>query len=197
MVPFTLVIQAGGKSSRMGVDKAFVPFLGQPLIGHVLSQYCGFGDETLIVTNRPDDYRYLGLPMFSDLLPDSGPLGGLYTALCAARHPHVFLTAVDMPFVSRPLMEHLVSLAPEADVVVPRLKGEAEPLRAVYAQTCRGPIHSAIERGRMRMVGFYPDVRVRYVEEAEIDRFDPDHLSFFNINTPDDLEEAKRLAGMN
>lgn len=194
MPPFSLVVQAGGKSSRMGADKAFIPFLGKPLIEYLLEQLNGFGDETLIVTNRPDDYRYLGLPMTPDLIPNAGPLGGLYTALGAARHPHVFITAVDMPFVNRPLLDFLIGLVSQADAVVPQLQGEAEPLRAAYSQACREPIRLAIERGKMRMIAFHPDVRVRYVDEAEIDRFDPKHLSFFNVNTPDDLETARRLS---
>jgi len=94
----------------------------------------------------------------------------------------------------RPLLDHLLSLRPEADAIVPRLAGEAEPFRAVYSRDCLGPIRTALDAGRMRVISFFSDVRVRYVDEAEIDRFDPRHLSFFNVNTPDDLEQARRLA---
>jgi molybdopterin-guanine dinucleotide biosynthesis protein A len=101
-----------------------------------------------------------------------------------------------MPFVVRPLLDHLISLIPgaNADVVMPRLGGEAEPFRAIYARTCLGPIRAALDAGQMRVVSFFPDVRVRFVDEPEIDRFDPQHLSFFNVNTPEDLVLARRLA---
>ena len=190
----SLAILAGGRSSRMGTDKAFVRVLGRPLIEEILSQAAGLGTESLIITNRPAEYAYLGVPLFGDVLPDMGPLGGLYTALHSATRPHVLCIACDMPFVVRPLLDYLVSLIPEGDAIVPRLNGEAEPFRAVYARTCLAPIRAALDAGRMRMISFFPDVPVRFVDEPEIDRFDPQHLSFFNVNTPEDLEQARRMA---
>jgi len=190
----TIAILAGGRSSRMGTDKAFVRVLGRPLIEEILGQSAGLGMESLIITNRPAEYAYLGVPLFGDVLPDKGPLGGLYTALHSATRPHVLCIACDMPFVVRPLLDYLISLIPEGDAVVPRLAGEAEPFRAIYSRACLAPIRAALDAGRMRMISFFPDVRVRFVDEAEIDRFDPQHLSFFNVNTPDDLEQARRLA---
>ena len=190
----TIAILAGGRSSRMGTDKAFVRVLGRPLIEEILSQSAGLGMESLIITNRPAEYAYLGVPLFGDVLPDKGPLGGLYTALHSATRPHVLCIACDMPFVVRPLLDYLISLIPEGDAVVPRLAGEAEPFRAIYSRACLAPIRAALDAGRMRMISFFPDVRVRFVNEAEIDQFDPQHLSFFNVNTPDDLEQARRLA---
>lgn len=193
--PLTVALLAGGKSSRMGTDKSFVRVLGRPLIEDILAQVAGLGTETLIITNRLDEYRYLGLPLFGDVLPDKGALGGLYTALHSATHPHVLCLACDMPFVVRPLLEYFISLSPQADVIMPRLGGEAEPFRALYARTCLAPIEAALAAGKMRVISFFPNVRVRFVDEPEIDRFDPAHRSFFNVNTPDDLVQARRLAG--
>ena len=190
----TIAILAGGRSSRMGTDKAFVRVLGRPLIEEILSQSAGLGLESLIITNRPAEYAYLGVPLFGDVLPDTGPLGGLYSALHSATRPHVLCIACDMPFVVRPLLDYLISLIPEGDAVVPRLDGEAEPFRAIYSRACLAPIRAALDADRMRMISFFPDVRVRFVDEAEIDQFDPQHLSFFNVNTPEDLEQARRLA---
>jgi molybdopterin-guanine dinucleotide biosynthesis protein A len=190
----SIAILAGGHSSRMGTDKSFVRVLGRPLIEEILSQSAGLGLESLIITNRPAEYAYLGVPLFGDVLPDKGPLGGLYTALHSATRPHVLCIACDMPFVVRPLLDYLISLIPEGDAIMPRLAGEAEPFRAIYSRACLAPIRAALVAGRMRMISFFPDVRVRFVDEAEIDRFDPQHLSFFNVNTPEDLEQARRLA---
>ena len=194
--PLTVALLAGGKSSRMGTDKSFVQVLGRPLIEDILAQVAGLGTETLIVTNRPDDYRYLGLPLFSDVLPDKGALGGIYTALHSATQPHVFCFACDMPFIVRPLLEYFITLMAEAnaDVIMPRLGAESEPFRALYARSCLAPIRAALEAGKMRVISFFPEVRVRFVDEAEIDRFDPVHRSFFNVNTPDDLAQARLLA---
>lgn len=193
--PITIAILAGGKSSRMGTDKAFVRVLGRPLIEDILAQLEGLGTETLIVTNRPDDYAYLGVPLFIDVLPEKGALGGIYTAVQSSSQRHTLCVACDMPFVVRPLLDYLISLIPEGDVVMPRLQGEAEPFRAVYSQGCLAPIRAALDAGKMRVISFFPEVRVRFVDEAELDRFDRQHLSFFNVNTPADLERARRLGG--
>jgi molybdopterin-guanine dinucleotide biosynthesis protein A len=98
-----------------------------------------------------------------------------------------------MPFVIKPLLDHLIALIPDGDAIVPRLGKEAEPFRAIYARACLEPIRAALEAGKMRIISFFPEVRVRFVDEAEIDRFDPQHLSFFNVNTPADLEAARKL----
>jgi len=179
----------------MGTDKSFVRVLGRPLIEDLLAQLGGLGAETLIITNRPADYAYLGVPLFGDVLPGKGALGGLYSAVSCAQQPHVLCVACDMPFVVPPLLDHLISLIPEGDAIVPRLAGEAEPFRAIYSRACLPAMQAALEAGKMRVISFFPAVRVRFVDEAELDRFDPQHLSFFNVNTPEDLETARRLAG--
>ena len=194
----TVAVLAGGRSSRMGTDKSFVRVLGRPLIEHVLAQVAGVGDETVIITNRPDDYAYLGLPLLADVLPGKGALGGLYSALHAAGRQQVLCIACDMPFIVRPLLDHLLSLRlslrAECEAVVPRLAGQPEPFRAIYQRDCQAPIRAALDAGRLRVAGILAELSVRYVDEAEIDRFDPAHLSFVNVNTPADLEQAQRLA---
>ena len=191
---FTVAVLAGGRSARMGADKSFVRVLGHPLIEHILAQAAGLGDETLIVTNRPQDYAYLGLPLFGDVLPDKGALGGLYSALHAARGQHVLCIACDMPFLVRGLLDYLISLRSEGAAVVPRIASQTEPFRAVYRRDCLGMIRTALEAGRLRVSDSLAQLQVRYVDEAEIDRFDPDRLSFVNVNTPEDLERARQLA---
>ncbi len=179
----------------MGTDKAFVRLRpdGPTIIETVLAGVQGLGEETILITNRPGDYAHLGLPMFTDVLPGKGALGGLYTALHSAARPHVLCLACDMPFVVRPLLDYLIGLIPKGDAVIPRLGGEAEPFRAVYARACLGPMRAALDAGKMRVISFFPDVRVRFVDEAEIERHDPRRLSFFNINTPADLDAARQL----
>jgi molybdopterin-guanine dinucleotide biosynthesis protein A len=191
----SVAILAGGRSSRMGTDKAFVPVGGRPIIEWIVAQVSALGDETILITNRPADYAHLGLPMFQDVLPNHGALGGLYSALARAHNPHVLCVACDMPFAERALLDHLIQLRGEADVVMPRLGGEAEPFRAVYARAaCLSPMRAALEAKRWRANSFLPDVRVRFVEDVELDQFDPQRISFFNVNTPADLAQANALA---
>src|SRR5215208_4858139 len=101
----TVCIQAGGQSSRMGEDKALKTFLGRPLIQRVVERLSAVADELIVTTNRPEEYSFLGLPVFSDLKPGRGALGGLYTAIASATNPLVAVVACDMPFASPTLLQ--------------------------------------------------------------------------------------------
>jgi molybdenum cofactor guanylyltransferase len=195
MTQFSIVINAGGKSTRMGTDKAFLEIDGKPMIERIIEQTAGLGEQ-LIVANEADKYAHLRLPVVGDLLPDKGALGGLYTAIQAASHPYTFVLACDMPFVNRPLLEHLMSLAPNFEAVVPRLmadgKAEAEPFRAIYSKACLGPIKTALDAGKMRVISFFPDMNLRWVEEDELRQYDPELLTFMNCNTPEELEAVRQ-----
>jgi molybdopterin-guanine dinucleotide biosynthesis protein A len=191
MIPLTIAIQAGGKSSRMGTDKAFVPFRGRPLIATVIDAVAGLGDELILITNKPDDYAHLGLPMFGDLYPETGPLGGIYTALRQAAHPHVLTVACDMPWLNRPLLEYMAGLRQTADVVVPRWDKYPEPLHAVYSKACLEPIREKLDTQQYKITAFYGRVTVRFVDREEIERYDPEGRSFVNVNTPDELADQE------
>jgi molybdenum cofactor guanylyltransferase len=189
----SVVIQAGGQSKRMGRDKALVPLRGKPLIEYVLEQVSGLGDEILITTNNPDDFAAFDLPTIQDRTPGAGALAGLSTALTAARGDHVLIVACDLPFLKRPLLRHLLDLAPTADVIIPEWNRSLEPLVAVYARKCLVEVNAALNRGEMRMVSFFPQLNIRKVGHSEIEELDPDGLSFFNVNTPEDLETAEKF----
>ncbi len=189
----TVAIQAGGQSRRMGRDKGLVSLAGRPLIRHVIERVADLGDEVLITTNQPAAYDFLGLPMASDPVPGAGSLPGLHTALQAARAEIVVVLACDMPFVSRPLLEHMLTLTSQADIVIPLRDAGYEPLHAVYLKKCLPAIESALAAGDKRMISFFPQMRVRAVGTDELARIDPTGLSFFNVNTPEDLERAEQL----
>ena len=133
--------------------------------------------------------------MVSDLLPDTGPLGGLYTALDYDKHDYTLLLSCDMPFVSQRVLLYLMDAVGTYDVVVPRLSKQThpEPLRAIYSKRCFSIIEKYIEEGGRRVIGFYSSINVRYVERNEIESVDPGARSFFNANKPADLIEAARL----
>jgi molybdopterin-guanine dinucleotide biosynthesis protein A len=130
----TTVIMAGGKSSRMGTDKSFVPLLGKPMIEHVLDSVAGLSQKQILITNKPAEYAYLNLPMYGDIYPDKGPLGGFHSALVHAHTSYILVVACDMPWLNRPLLEYMISIRETADIVVPRWQKFPEPLHAIYSQ---------------------------------------------------------------
>lgn len=201
---FSLVIQAGGQSTRMGEDKALKTFLGRPLIQHVIERLAPLADEILVTTNRPDDYAFLNLRLVSDLAPGRGPLGGLYTAVASATSPIVAVVACDMPFASARLLETAtrIMVKEEADVVIAREMSEDakgsrgyEPFHAVYRrETCVPAIRSAIEADKWKVIAWFPSVKVRELTPAEVSAADPSGRAFWNVNTPEEFAEAERLA---
>jgi len=193
----SLAIQAGGESRRMGADKALLPFLGQPLILRMLSRLAGLADEVLITSNQPENYKFLGLTPIPDLLSGFGALSGLYTALSAASHPYVAVVACDMPFASPELfaMELVLLRETGADAVIPRSEAGTEPFHAVYRrQTCLPHVRAALEAGKRRVDAWFSQVFIRYLEPAEIIAYDPGQHAFLNINIPEDLMQAERIA---
>ncbi len=190
----TIAVQAGGKSSRMGEDKALIRLAGIPLIERVLARIVGLADEILITTNRPETLTHLNLRMVGDEIPGAGALHGLKTALVAARGEVVLVLSCDTPFVSRELLEHLLSRAHEADAIVPKHGDKYEPLQAVYNRArCLPTVEAALGSGERRMVSFYSQVHVLPIEERVLTELDPSGLSFFNVNTAEDLERAEQL----
>ncbi|GAB4502623.1 MAG: molybdenum cofactor guanylyltransferase [Anaerolineales bacterium] len=190
---FSLVIQAGGKSSRMGRDKALLPFGGQTLIERVIARLAPLADEILVTTNRPADYEFLGLPLFADILPERGALGGLYTALKSARSPLVAIVACDMPFASPQIFTRLTALAAAADVAIPRSAAGLEPLHAVYRrESCLPAVEQSLQDNEWKVIAWFARVRVATLESGELARLDPSGQAFLNLNTPEEWEKFSR-----
>ena len=193
----TVCIQAGGQSSRMGEDKALKIFLGRPLIQRVADRLTPIADEIIVTTNRPDDYRFLNLRLFSDIKPERGALGGLYTAIASATQPIVAVVACDMPFASPRLIETMSRLLveEEADVVIAKSEGGYEPLHAVYRrEACLPAIEKSIDADQWKVIAWFPQVKVRVLTMEEIKSADPDGLAFWNVNTPEEFAKAEKLA---
>jgi molybdopterin-guanine dinucleotide biosynthesis protein A len=193
---FSFVIQAGGESSRMGgVDKGLLPLRGRPLVQHILDQVKGFGCETIIISNHPESYQYLGFSVFRDIYPGKGALGGLYSAIHYSKEPYCVVLACDMPFLNRPFLEYLVRHAPDYDAVVPDIQsnGYIEPFRAIYSKRCLPTIQAALEINRFRIQDTLADLAVRYIDESEISKIVDLKKLFFNINTLTDLDLASDL----
>jgi molybdopterin-guanine dinucleotide biosynthesis protein A len=195
MVAYSVVIQAGGESSRMGQDKGLLPFMSVTLVEYILLQVKEMGDEHIIISNTPEKYQQFGLPIYSDVYPGLGALSGLYSAISHATQKVVLVLACDMPFVNKELLGHMVDKALEHEVVVPRLQnGFIEPFRGVYHKACLPAIQQALDIGKRKVISFFDDVNVYCVEWEEVIQYDPEGLSFVNINTPADLKRAVEIA---
>jgi molybdopterin-guanine dinucleotide biosynthesis protein A len=194
---YSIAIQAGGKSRRMGKDKALIPFLGKPLISRVMERVSSLGDEILVTTNRPESLEHLRVPLFKDVVPDGGALGSLLTALAFAQYPVVIVIAVDMPFVNRDILEAArdILLSKQVDVVIPCTKDGFEPFHAVYhRETCLPAVQKALEAGERRLISWFPSVKVLPLSGEELVQYDPLRIAFWNVNTLDELRQAEDFA---
>lgn len=193
---WTVVVQAGGASRRMGRNKALIPFGGQPLIARVVERVEKLADELFVIADGGDDYNFLGVPIVEDLVHGYGPLGGVNTAFYYAKNLYVLIVACDMPFLNADLLrwQQNLLISENYDVVVPSLEKGLEPLHAVYRrENCLLPARRAMEAGEKRAVSWFAGVAVREISEEEVRQVDKRMLSFWNINTETDLELAKQL----
>jgi molybdopterin-guanine dinucleotide biosynthesis protein A len=176
-----------------GAPKALIPFEERPLIQHIVERVRSVLPDCLVVTNSPEEYGFLGLPMVGDVFPEGGSLGGIYSGLVAAPGDAALCVACDMPFLSVDLLRYLAGRAGEADVVVPEAAGELQTLHAVYGKTCLPAMERRLRAGRLKIVGFFDDVRVLRVPADEVARFAPPERVFTNLNTPEELARAREL----
>ena len=165
---------------------------GQTLIETVIGKLREAGLEPgLVVANNPEEYRFLGLTVEKDIVPDCGPLGGILTALVVTQQPRVFVVACDMPLLCPPLIRYMATLPDEEDALVPRWIDDhqtrrVEALHAVYSSRCIEPLRLALAEGRRKAGAFLNEVNTRYLG-AELRQFDPTFACFRNLNTPEDL----------
>jgi molybdopterin-guanine dinucleotide biosynthesis protein A len=190
----TGVIQAGGKSTRMGGEpKALLELGGRRIIERVLDAVRPVVEDVLIVTNTPDLYGFLGVPMVPDVYPDHGSLGGIFSGLAAAGGEAAFTVACDMPFLHPDVARLVVGRAGEGDVVIPRVGEQLETMHALYAKACLPHIEARLKAGRLKIVGFFDDVRVVEIPETDVARHRAPDVVFMNVNTPDELARARAL----
>ncbi len=185
------IILVGGRSRRFGRDKAAEVVDGRSLLQHVVDAVSPLASEVIVVGAPGDAFQpvdsALPLKQVEDVR-EGGALGGLYSGLLAASNAWSCALACDMPLLSLPLLRHLQELASdEWDVIMPRWQGREEPLHAFYRESCVPAIERLLDRDGRRFVDFLPEVRVRYVEQEEIARFDAEGRSFWNVNSAEDL----------
>jgi molybdopterin-guanine dinucleotide biosynthesis protein A len=193
MVGVSAIVLAGGASVRLGQDKALVEVAGRTLVERVVDVLRPLVSELVLVTPSPERLAWLELPTVSDVYPGIGTLGGLHAGLAAIENPYGLVVGCDMPFLNRELLVYMISQTGDAEVIVPRVGRFYEPLHALYAHSILPVLEERILAGQRRIRQACAGLRTRYILEDEIARYDPEHLSFFNVNTPEDLERAQGL----
>jgi molybdopterin-guanine dinucleotide biosynthesis protein A len=193
----TSIILAGGKSLRFGRSKALQAIGGKSLIQWVVDRLATLSTEIIIATAHGEAIpcsSAVRIRTVVDIYPRKGPLAGIYSGLTASSSPRAIVVGCDTPFLSVGLLEYMSQICSTFDVVVPRVENKVEPLCAVYSKNCVAPILELLEQNELGIRKLFSMVKVKYVEEDKMNSFDPEHLSFFNINSQDDLKRARKLA---
>jgi molybdopterin-guanine dinucleotide biosynthesis protein A len=192
------IVLAGGKSLRLGHDKITEKVGNVTLLEKVVSRINSLSKDIVIVTAEERSFKEFAdnkkVKTVADIFPGRGSLGGIYTGLIESETFYNLVIAADMPFLNGELLAYMTEVADGFDFVIPKIGTFFEPLHAIYSKNCVTPIETMIRKNRRVIIELFDFVKVRYVEAEEIDRFDPEHLSFFNINTVEDLELARKIA---
>jgi molybdopterin-guanine dinucleotide biosynthesis protein A len=192
------IILAGGKSLRLGRDKVLEKIGNKSILELVISHIDSLSKEIIIVTAEERTFSQLAsrpnLKVVPDIFPGKGSLGGIYTGLVTSNSFYNLVIASDMPFLNQSLLRYMIEVSDGFDFVLPRINNLFEPLHAIYSKNCVAPTEFILKQGRKVIIDLFNFVKVRYVDAEEVDRFDPQHLSFFNINTKEDLKLARKIA---
>ena len=188
---------AGGKSRRLGQDKRFLEVGGRTCLQRVLDAFEGMFDEVLIVADTVEPFKNMGVKAVADLIPGRASLGGLYTGLTYASSEQAFVAACDMPWISPRTIRVVLEHACRGDIVVPELEGRLHTMHALYAKACLPRLRSLVEAQTLKVQDLCedPELRVYRIPESAFKAVDPELRSFFNINTPEDLAQARQWIG--
>jgi len=193
----TSIILAGGKSLRLGRSKLLETIEGKSLIQWVVDRLAILSTEIIIATAHGEAIpcsSAVRIKTVADVYPGKGPLAGIHSGLTASSSSRAIVVSCDTPFLSVSLLEYMTQTLADSDVALPRIGEMIEPLCAVYSKNCLAPIQELLERDERQIRKLFSMVKVKYVEEEEINSFDTEHLSFFNINSQADLGRARKLA---
>lgn len=188
------IILAGGKNTRIKTEKAFIQLMsGSTLIENAVEIFQKLFSEIIIVTNNPQAYLKFGTRVVEDLVKDKGPLGGIFSGLCFSTSRINFVVGCDMPFPNPDLINYILQKPAEYDVVIPEIKGKTETLFARYSKNSLPVILHHMLKDELKVQNVLAQLKVLKITSHEIDKLDPEHLSFFNVNTQEDLKKAKDL----
>jgi molybdopterin-guanine dinucleotide biosynthesis protein A len=177
-----------------GGNKALLQIGGRSIVERVSDILREVFSHNIVVTNSPEDFEFLGFPMFGDLIPGRGSLGGLYTGLKLCERDYGFLVACDMPFLNGEAISYMAEQAEDYDVIIPKVSGLWEPLHAIYSRRCLPYMEELLAEEDLKIIHLFQRVNVLEIPEEEFKVFDPRLLFIMNVNTPDDLRKARALA---
>lgn len=193
----TAFILAGGKSSRMGENKALLPMKEKTNIAKIAGELEKVTKQLLIVTNTPEDYRFLGYPMTTDRYPGLGPLAGIHAGLSSSGTEVSVAVACDMPFIHAGIAQEMLIATEGYDAVVPEIEGRLQPLFAVYTKSCLPALTSCLDNHVLKVREFLAAINVKIMKEQDFRLYEEKpHLfstSFFNMNMPEEYNQAKQL----
>jgi len=188
------IILSGGNSKRISCDKAFLKIHKKAIIEWEIEILLSIFTRIIIVTNSPEKYKYLKISLISDLIPGKGPLGGLYSGLTISEDQYNFVVSCDLPFLNARLISYMKGLVDQHDAIIPKRNGFLEPLHAIYSKDCLTSIKKHLDENDLRIQSFFDEVRVKHIQKTELERFDPEGMTFFNVNTEEDLKKARAIA---
>ena len=191
----TGVLLAGGKSRRMGEDKRYLVVGEQTLFERGLRVLRSMFHEVLIVIAQDSALLDIDARVVRDVVPDCGSLGGIYTGLTQATTPYIFVAACDMPFLNQDVIAQFTNRRDIADIVMARLAARLHPVHALYGKGCLPAMEQMIVARQLKIQELlsHASLRVQYITEADLLHIDPTWRSFYNVNTPADLETACSL----
>ncbi|GIN63133.1 putative molybdenum cofactor guanylyltransferase [Robertmurraya siralis] len=195
----TGIILAGGKSSRMGTNKALLRIDGKSVIEHVVAELDSIVNNIIIVTNSFEDYAFLNLPMVEDEWKGMGPLAGIHAGLSATKTEQNLLVACDMPFISAQLGSVLLGQLAEYQVAVPKISDKIHPLFAAYRKEVKEEAKAALEQKQLRIRGMFRNIHVKIMDEKELNDYGIklSESDLFNMNHPEEYEQAKKMSMKN
>lgn len=191
------VILAGGRSSRMKFNKAFAEISGQPVIKILIDKFAGLFAESIIISNEPELFEHLGLPVYTDIFPRMGPVSGIHSGLYHAHYDKAFILGCDVPFINMELVEYMANKLGDYDSVVPEIDSYLQPLAAVYSRRCLPVLTACLEENRVKLVRIFEELNALIISRNELEKFGIVEEIFLNLNDIEALNLATKIAGRN
>ncbi len=190
----TAILLAGGESSRLGQNKAFADIANRTIFERELDVLQKLFSEIIIIASNPVLFRPSGLKIYKDIIPGKGPLGGILTGLSVSATKNNFIVSCDLPFLNDKIIVFLYSQFTSCNLLIPCWQGQLMPLHSFYSKNCLPVIENQISSNKLRVLGITSHLKTKYVQEFELKKYDREGKSFFNVNTLEDLENARIMA---
>jgi len=189
----TGAILSGGKSTRMKTDKAFLKFGSRTMIEELIARLEKKFSKLIIIANDKERYADIGIEVLEDIMPDKGPLGGIYTTLVKSDSLYNFIFSCDTPFVNLDLVDYMITGTNNVDIVVPMWRSRFEPLHAIYSKNCVEAIEKQLKNGDLKITNLFSGLNINVIEQEKLERFDLSETPFMNINTPEDYATIRQI----